>query len=171
MSRMHDQWFVARQFNRGSPPMSGEQLFWFLALYEIALNRKPAVDESADAEAVIRMYGFPSLGSWVSYALGSENHNLPAYVAMPDPRGVPQNGSNNWGPGFLPAAFQGTPMSSKEPIRHLTPPGVSVASDLAARSLLQRVNERHLQQHPGDGKLAARIASYELAARMQLSVP
>src|SRR6056297_2781942 len=115
--------------------------------------------------------GFPSLGSWVSYALGSENQNLPAYVAMPDPRGVPQNGSNNWGPGFLPAAFQGTPMSSKEPIRHLGPPGVSAASDRAARSLLQRVNERHLQQHPEDGKLAARIASYELAARMQLSVP
>lgn len=115
--------------------------------------------------------GFPSLGSWVSYALGSENQNLPAYVAMPDPRGVPQNGSNNWGPGFLPAAFQGTPLSSKEPIRHLVPPGVSVASDRAARSLLQRVNERHLEQHAGDGKLAARIASYELAARMQLSVP
>ncbi|TWU03646.1 DUF1501 domain-containing protein [Neorhodopirellula pilleata] len=115
--------------------------------------------------------GFPSLGSWVSYALGSENQNLPAYVAMPDPRGVPQNGSNNWGPGFLPAAFQGTPMSSKEPIRHLTASGVSVESDLAARTLLQRVNERHLQQHPDDGKLAARIASYQLAARMQLSVP
>ena len=115
--------------------------------------------------------GFPSLGSWVSYALGSENQNLPAYVAMPDPRGVPQNGSNNWGPGFLPAAFQGTPLSSNEPVRHLGPPGVSTAADQAARSLLQRVNQRHLQQHPGDGKLAARIASYELAARMQLSVP
>lgn len=115
--------------------------------------------------------GFPSLGSWVSYALGSENQNLPSYVAMPDPRGVPQNGSNNWGPGFLPAAFQGTPLSSKEPIRHLAPPGVPTDADRAAKSLLRRVNERHLQQHPGDGKLAARIASYELAARMQLSVP
>jgi len=115
--------------------------------------------------------GFPSLGSWVSYALGSENQNLPAYVAMPDPRGVPQNGSNNWGPGFLPAAFQGTPLSSKKPIRHLSPPGVTATADRAARSLLQRMNQRHLQQHPGDGKLAARIASYELAARMQLSVP
>lgn len=115
--------------------------------------------------------GFPSLGSWVSYALGSENQNLPAYVAMPDPRGVPQNGSNNWGPGFLPAAFQGTPLSSKEPIRHLGAPGVSAAADRAARSLLEKINERHRKQHPGDGKLAARIASYELAARMQLSVP
>jgi hypothetical protein len=115
--------------------------------------------------------GFPSLGSWATYALGSENQDLPAYVAIPDPRGVPQNGSNNWGPGFLPAAFQGTTMSSKDPVRHLAAPGVSSQADQAARSLLQRMNARHLEQHPGDGKLAARIASYELAARMQLSVP
>jgi len=116
--------------------------------------------------------GFPSIGSWVSYALGSENQNLPAYVAIPDPRGVPQAGSNNWGPGFLPAVFQGTPLSAKDPVRHLAPPaGISKAGDDAARSLLQRMNARHLEAHPGDGKLAARIASYELAARMQLSVP
>jgi hypothetical protein len=115
--------------------------------------------------------GFPSLGSWVSYALGSENQNLPAFVSIPDPRGVPQAGSNNWGPGFLPAAFQGTTLSSKEPVRHLTPPGINTDADRAARELLQRVNRRHLEQHAGDSKLAARIASYELAARMQLSVP
>lgn len=116
--------------------------------------------------------GFPSVGSWVSYALGSESQDLPAYIAIPDPRGVPQAGSNNWGPGFLPAVFQGTPMSAKEPVRHLTPPpDISKAGDAAARSLLQRMNARHLAQNPGDGKLAARIASYELAARMQLSVP
>jgi hypothetical protein len=116
--------------------------------------------------------GFPSIGSWVSYALGSGNQDLPAYVAIPDPRGVPQAGSNNWGPGFLPAVFQGTPMSASEPVRHLAPPpGITRAGDEAARSLLQRMNARHLEQHPGDGKLAARIASYELAARMQLSVP
>ena len=116
--------------------------------------------------------GFPSIGSWVSYALGSESQDLPAYVAIPDPRGVPQAGSNNWGPGFLPAVFQGTPMSAKEPIRHLAPPaGITKSDDDAARSLLQRMNARHLAANPGDGKLAARIASYELAARMQLSVP
>ncbi|MCC9602710.1 DUF1501 domain-containing protein [Stieleria sp. JC731] len=115
--------------------------------------------------------GFPSLGAWVSYALGSENQNLPAYVAMPDPRGVPQNGSNNWGSGFLPSAFQGTPLSSKDPIRHLRPEGISDANDRAARELLQKVNQRHLEQNLGDEKLAARIASYQLAARMQLSVP
>ncbi len=116
--------------------------------------------------------GFPSLGSWVSYALGSENQDLPAFVSIPDPRGVPQAGSNNWGPGFLPAVFQGTPMSAKEPVRHLAPPGfVTKPDDDAARDMLRRLNARHLEQHPGDGKLAARIASYELAARMQLSVP
>jgi hypothetical protein len=115
--------------------------------------------------------GFPSLGSWVSYALGSENQDLPAFVAIPDPRGVPQNGSNNWGPGFLPSAFQATTLTAQDPVRHLTPPGVSPAADNAARSLLQRMNAAHLAQHPGDNKLAARIASYELAARMQLSVP
>jgi hypothetical protein len=116
--------------------------------------------------------GFPSVGSWVTYALGSENQDLPAYVAIPDPRGVPQAGSNNWGPGFLPAVFQGTPMSAKDPVRHLAPPaGISPASDRAARSLLQELNARHLEEHAGDGRLVARIASYELAARMQLSVP
>lgn len=115
--------------------------------------------------------GFPSLGSWISYALGSESQNLPAFVAILDPRGVPQNGSNNWGPGFLPAAFQGTTLSAKDPVRHLVPPGISPDADLAARELLQKMNQRHLDQHAGDGKLAARIASYELAARMQLSVP
>ncbi len=115
--------------------------------------------------------GFPSLGSWVTYALGSENQDLPAYVAIPDPRGVPQNGSNNWGSGFLPAAFQGTTMSSKDPIRHLTAKGSTAAADTATRSILDRLNERHLAMNPQDSKLAARIASYELAARMQLSVP
>ena len=116
--------------------------------------------------------GFPSIGSWVTYALGTENEDLPAYVAIPDPRGVPQAGSNNWGPGFLPAVFQGTPMSAREPVRHLFPPSdVGAGADRAARSLLRRMNERHLEQFPGDARLLARVASYELAARMQLSVP
>ncbi|MCU0731659.1 MAG: DUF1501 domain-containing protein, partial [Hyphomonas sp.] len=76
--------------------------------------------------------GFPSLGSWVTYALGSECQDLPSYVAIPDPRGVPQNGANNWGPGFLPAAFQGTTMSSKNLVRHLAAAGVSAEADAAA---------------------------------------
>ena len=115
--------------------------------------------------------GFPSLGAWTTYALGSENQNLPAFVAINDPRGVPQSGSNNWGPGFLPASFQGTPFSVSQPVDHLTPSGVTPAADSAGRKLLRKMNERHLEEHSGDGKLAARIASYELAARMQHGIP
>jgi hypothetical protein len=116
--------------------------------------------------------GFPSIGSWVTYALGSENENLPAFVAIPDPRGTPQSSVNNWGPGFLPAVFQGTEFSTANPVRNLRrPAGISPQQDLATREFLQRLNQRHLQQFPGDTALAARIASYELAAKMQLSVP
>ena len=63
--------------------------------------------------------GFPSMGAWITYALGSENENLPAFVAIPDPRGIPQSSVNNWGPGFLPAVFQGTAFNSKQPIQNL----------------------------------------------------
>lgn len=116
--------------------------------------------------------GFPSIGAWVTYALGSENQDLPAFVAIPDPRGIPQASVNNWGPGFLPAVFQGTAFSTQQPIRNLTPPAsISKDTDLAARDLLRLINAEHLKQNPGDTDLAARIASYELAARMQLSVP
>ncbi len=116
--------------------------------------------------------GFPSIGAWVSYALGSDNANLPAYVAIPDPRGKPQSSVNNWGPGFLPAAFQGTAFNANQGIRNLAaPPQVSPAADKATRAFLGQLNRRHLARYPGDSQLAARISSYELAARMQLSVP
>ena len=116
--------------------------------------------------------GFPSAGAWVTWALGTENQNLPAYVAIPDPRGTPQSSVNNWGPGFLPAAYQGTDFNTTKPLRNLKrPAGLSARTDRATRGFLQRLNERHLEQFPGDSELAARIASYELAARMQLSVP
>jgi hypothetical protein len=116
--------------------------------------------------------GFPSMGAWMTYALGSDDQSLPAYVAIPDPRGKPQNSVNNWAPGFLPAAFQGTEFNATNPIRNLARPGgVAASSDSATRSFLQRLNERHAERFPGDTELAARIASYELAARMQLTVP
>ncbi|MFM8475536.1 MAG: DUF1501 domain-containing protein [Planctomycetaceae bacterium] len=116
--------------------------------------------------------GFPSIGAWTTYALGTENESLPAYVAIPDPRGVPQNSVNNWGPGFLPAAFQGTDFNAARPIRNLARPNViPAAEDRQTRDFLQRLNDRHLERFPGDSELAARIASYELAARMQLSIP
>lgn len=116
--------------------------------------------------------GFPSMGAWITYALGTESQDLPAFVSIPDPRGVPQASVNNWGPGFLPAVFQGTPFSASSPIQNLSAPAQFAGEkDLAARELLRLVNREHLKRHPGDSTLAARIASYELAARMQLSVP
>lgn len=116
--------------------------------------------------------GFPSMGAWVTWALGTENENLPAYVAIPDPRGTPQSSVNNWGPGFLPAAFQGTDFNAAKPIRNLQPPPqVDARTDAATREFLGQLNAWHLERYPDDTDLAARISSYELAARMQLSVP
>lgn len=116
--------------------------------------------------------GFPSMGAWTTWALGTGNENLPAYVAISDPRGTPQSSVNNWGPGFLPAAYQGTDFNASKPLSNLSiPSATSEKTDRAARAFLRRVNEHHLSQYPGDSELAARISSYELAARMQLSVP
>ena len=116
--------------------------------------------------------GFPSMGAWTTYALGSENDTLPAYVAIPDPRGAPQSAGNFWGPGFLPAAFQGTDFNATQPLRNLSRPSAfSPATDRATRDFIGALNRHHLERFPGDSELAARISSYELAARMQLSVP
>ena len=116
--------------------------------------------------------GFPSIGAWITYALGSENENLPAFVAIPDPRGTPQSSVNNWGPGFLPAVFQGTDFNAAKPVRNLARPStISQTEDQATREFLKALNEQHLEKFPADSQLTARIASYELAAKMQLSVP
>lgn len=116
--------------------------------------------------------GFPSMGAWLTYALGSENESLPAYVAIPDPRGAPQSSGNCWGAGFLPAAYQGTDFNTTKPVRNLRAAGGGDAnSERNLRDYLQRLNRRHMQLYPGDHELAARIASYELAARMQMSIP
>ncbi|MDB4676697.1 DUF1501 domain-containing protein [bacterium] len=116
--------------------------------------------------------GFPSMGAWATWALGTENENLPSYVAISDPRGTPQASVNNWGPGFLPAAFQGTEFNATKPLQNLQiPKGVDEKTDAATRDFLQELNRQHLKGFPGDTELAARISSYELAAKMQLSVP
>ncbi len=115
--------------------------------------------------------GFPSVGAWVTYALGTENQDLPAFVAIPDPRGVPQASINNWGAGFLPSVFQGTAFSADKPIRHLLPPKtLRRGEDAAVRALIRELNEEHLRRFPEDDELLARINSYRLAARMQRSV-
>ena len=118
------------------------------------------------------MEGFPSFGAWATYALGSENADLPAFVAINDPRGLARSGKNNFGNGFLPAAFQGTDFNAKNPPANLVRPSAyAPADDRATNDLLARLNGRHLERYPDDANLAARIASYELAGRMQTSVP
>ncbi len=116
--------------------------------------------------------GYPSAGSWVSYALGSLNDNLPTYIAIQDLRGEPPNGKANWSNGFLPARFQAVAMAAQQPLRNLArPASVSSAEDEAAREFLRTVNREHERQHPGNSELAARMAAYELAAKMQLAAP
>ena len=115
--------------------------------------------------------GRPMLGSWLLSALGSETEELPAYVALTDPRGLPLLGGENWNHGKLPSIYQGTMVRPTEPrIFNLQAPnhlrGRVQATQL---SLLNRFNTAHLEQHPGENDLAARIASYQLAARMQLA--
>ncbi|MFM9115898.1 MAG: DUF1501 domain-containing protein [Planctomycetota bacterium] len=113
--------------------------------------------------------GFPGIGCWATYALGTACADLPAFVAIPDPRGTPQIGMNHWNSTFLPAAFQGTSFSADKPIPNLPRPArVTARADQASRDYLKFLNERHLAAHPGDTELSARIASYELAGKMQL---
>ena len=116
--------------------------------------------------------GFPSMGAWINFGLGTENQDLPAFVAIEDPRGMPQSGPNNWASGFLPAAFQGTAFSTTKPIRHLRrPDSISSASDDGARDALEFLEKENQNRFPGDQTLTARTASYALAARMQRSIP
>ncbi|MFG0334527.1 MAG: DUF1501 domain-containing protein, partial [Maioricimonas sp. JB049] len=117
--------------------------------------------------------GSPCLGSWLNYGLGSVNENLPGFVVMLDPRGGPISGPKNWSSGFMPATYQATVMRSKgEPILDLKPP--AELSQNAQRELLDSLrhyNEEHLAQRVDNSNLAARIASYELAFKMQQHAP
>jgi hypothetical protein len=115
--------------------------------------------------------GRPHLASWLLYALGSETENLPAYMVLTDPDGHPVDGVNNWSNGFMPPLFQGTVLRPREPrILNLDPPahlrGIPQQQNL---TLLRRLNERHSELNGRDADLEARIASYELAARMQIA--
>lgn len=117
--------------------------------------------------------GRPSLGAWVSYGLGTENENLPGFVVLLDNDREPPGGNRVWGTGFMPATFQGTRFrNGKVPVLHLTPP--AELSDRQQRSKLdfiQQLNRHHLGERVGDAELEARIASYELAFRMQAEAP
>jgi hypothetical protein len=118
--------------------------------------------------------GFPCVGSWISYGLGTENDQLPTFVVLPDPRGLPNGGTNNWSQGFLSAEHQGMAFRTygDAPIPHLTTPRqIAPESRRASMDLVRQLNQRYADQSSGDSGLAARIRTYELAAKMQLSVP
>ena len=120
--------------------------------------------------------GFPGVGAWVSYAMGSMNDNLPTFVVLPDHRGFASNGPKNWHSSFLPAQHQGTVMrpGAEDPIADLVPRGgkyITAESERRSQALLKLLNEKHRDSRPGDDRLTARIRSYELAASMQLAAP
>jgi hypothetical protein len=121
--------------------------------------------------------GFPSMGAWISYGLGSMSANLPTFVILPDPRGFAPNGPANWSAGFLPASHQGTMIlvGTPNPIYDLFPPDtatfITPQSETDGLELLKRLNREHMAAREGDSRLDARIASYEMAAKLQLSAP
>lgn len=124
-----------------------------------------------------QMPGFPGMGAWVSYGLGSLNENLPTFVVLPDHRGYASNGPKNWDAAFLPPNHSGTTIfpGREHPIADLTPHKsggfITTESEQATHDLLSRFNHRFNEQRPGDPRLEARIRSYELAARLQLAAP
>lgn len=135
-------------------------------------NHMPAV---AQMNTGFILTGFPAMGAWVTYALGSENEDLPSFVVLPDPNSHPWGGSAQWTNGFLPATVQGTAFrthSDGDPVPDLAPPdGIAPAARAEAASWLRDMNREYALAHPGDSSLDARVRSYEVAARMQVSVP
>ncbi len=165
---------------RGESGLLVSELFPHIATVadELSVIRSMVADSANHTPATFeqntgfRLNGFPVMGSWVSYGLGCETDELPAYVVLPDPRGLPAGGAINWSNGFLPAQHQGVSLQSEgPPIRDLFPAEpVADAAELATRGLLAQLNRRHFER-AGDTELRARMKSYELAAKMQLAVP
>lgn len=128
-------------------------------------NHMPAV---AQMNTGFILSGFPAMGAWVTYALGTENQNLPAFVVLPDHRNYPWGGTLQWSNGFLPAAVQGTAFKgSGDPVPDLSSP----FDQTRARQFVNAMNRNFAEERTGDSDLEARVRSYELAAQMQLSVP
>jgi hypothetical protein len=175
---MGSPWKFAKH---GQCGMDVSELFPHVAKHvdEIAFIRSMYALSNDHAPALFQMNtgsilpGHPSMGSWLTYGLGTENQNLPAFVVFSDWRGGPIGGAPNWGNGYMPAAFQGTPFRSQgDPIVDLRPRGeVTPERQRAWLDLLGRFNDEHLRKNPGDPELTARIASYELAYRMQSHAP
>lgn len=140
------------------------------SMYAETSNHTPATFQQNTG---FRLNGFPTTGAWLSYGMGCETDDLPAYVVLPDARGVPAGGSINWTNGFLPAEHQGvTFKSSGTPIRDLEPASpIEAGTESASRALLASLNRKHLEERGTNDLLQARIRSYQLAERMQRVVP
>ncbi len=167
--------FPFRQHGQSGLPISS--LFPHTSAFadELCVIRSMYTDTAAHASGCLQMntgnviLGKPSLGSWLSYGLGTENESLPSFVVMTDPRGGPISGASNWTAGYMPAAYQGTLFRSQgAPLLDLTTPaGTSAQTQRRALDLLEKLNREHSAARPGDSELEARIQSYELAYRMQ----
>jgi len=165
----------------GQCGMDVSELFPHVARHvdDLALIRSMHALSPAHGPALFQMNtgsilaGHPSVGSWITYGLGTENENLPGFIVFTDYRGGPINGAPNWGNGYMPAAYQGTPFrDSADPVVDLKPPATRT-SDQQRKwlALLHDLNEKHAANNPADTELAARIHSYELAFRMQTHAP
>jgi hypothetical protein len=166
-----------KQFGQSGMPFSTLSPHVAQCADDICMVRSFYTESVVHAPAMYQVHsgriltGHPSMGAWVTYGLGSTADNLPAYVVMPQPEGTPEGGTPCWSSGFLPAVYQGTLLrSGPSPILHLKPPeGVSDARQKATLELLRKMNQ--LDSAPGDSEHAARIASYELAFKMQSAAP
>lgn len=146
---------------------------------DLAVVRSAYADSFAHGSGLLQMntgfirQGYPSLGSWVTYGLGTENQNLPAFVVLLDHRGGPISGPPNWGSGFMPATYQGTQFrTTGAPVLYVEPPaGTTPTQQTQQLGLLAKLNELHGSADPENSELRARIRSYELAFRMQTSAP
>ncbi len=154
------------------PHLAGvaDELTVIRSMYAETSNHTPATFQENSG---FRLNGFPSLGAWLSYGLGSESDDLPSFVVIPDAREYPAGGAINWANGFLPARHQGVVIRGQgAPIDDLFPARpVAPGAERATRELLEAMNRRHRQEHGPSDPLAARIESYRLAAKMQLAVP
>jgi hypothetical protein len=148
----------------------GDELCVLRSMVSNSANHTPALFQENSG---FEFNGFPAMGSWMSFGLGSETNSLPSFVVLPDGRGGPNGGATNWSNGFLPAQFQGVVMQGGDrPVRDLFPARkLKPGADQATRQFVNAINRSHLERIGDDPALSARIRSYELAAQMQLSVP
>lgn len=166
-----------KRYGQSGIPISGLMPHLAECVDDICFVRSFYTESVVHAPAMYQVHtgrilmGYPSMGSWVTYGLGSATDNLPAYVVMPQPEGTPEGGTPCWGSAFLPAVHQGTLLrSGPTPILHLKPPaGVTPERQRRTLDLIQDMNRMDAVE--GDSEMAARIASYELAFKMQSAAP